>query len=144
MLDLNFVGSLGLYLFPCRINCNGLCKTLYILVKVYTHYIIHTHINICPCTFVAVYTEEGRSIVNYRVPVDLLILLDSSASVGSKNFNKATQVLEVSHLRARVWFTEFMIFCTSLLSIQGWRYRCYLKLLDSNSFSKIEISIYGL
>ena len=118
MLDLNFIDSLGLYLFPCSINCNGLCITLYILVSVYTHYIICTHINICTCTFVAVYTEEGRSIVNYRVPVDLLILLDSSASVGSENFNKATQVLEVSHNRVRLWFTEFVILCTlSLLPL---------------------------
>ncbi|KAF6031326.1 COL12A1 [Bugula neritina] len=44
--------------------------------------------------FTPSFTEDGELVHNYdRVPVDFLIMLDSSASIGSENFLKALQVL---------------------------------------------------
>ena len=65
--------------------------------------------------FVAVLTDHGIEGVYDRFPVDFLIMLDSSASIGSENFAKAVQTLVVSLLFYCLQF--WMIFYLQFIAL---------------------------
>lgn len=50
----------------------------------------------------AVFTDDGFKMAVDRFPVDFLIMLDSSARIGSENFANAKRVITVSGFQANI------------------------------------------